>query len=121
LPFGPGRPEEAKPSTAAPSPRAHAATATSSARRWSGSRITPPLPTLPRPASNCGLIIARTSCSGAAQASTAGSTFVSEMNDTSTTTRSGAYGSAAGSIARAFVRSRTVTRSSLRSPQSSSP
>ena len=41
-PPGPGRPEEAKPSTAAPSSCPQAATAPSAARRASGSRTTPP-------------------------------------------------------------------------------
>ena len=63
-------------------------------RRSAGSRTTPPLPTRSRPTSNCGLTIARQSKRSAAQASTAGRTLRSEMNETSTTIRSGAYGSA---------------------------
>ena len=41
------------------------------------------MPTRSRPTSNCGLTSARQSNAGAAAASTAGSTFASEMNDTS--------------------------------------
>ena len=61
LPFGPGSPDDAKPSTAAPCARANDATATERPARSAGSRTTPPLPTFPRPTSNCGLIIASTS------------------------------------------------------------
>ena len=90
LPAGPGRPDGAKPSTAAPSARARAATDDDRLARSAGSRTTPPLPTRSRPTSNCGLTIARQSKRSAAQASTAGRTLVSEMNETSMTIRSGA-------------------------------
>ena len=93
LPFGPGRPgarvaehRRAEPAAAA------RPTAISAPRRSGGSRTTPPLPTRSRPTSNCGLTSARQSNRGAAHASTGGSTFASEMNDTSITIRSGAYG-----------------------------
>ena len=64
----------------------------------------------PRPTSNCGLIIASTSWRGATHASTAGRTFVSEMNDRSTTTRSGAYGSASALDAHARWSARAPSR-----------
>ena len=91
------RPGRAGPTTRIPAPtrpasRAACATPTSAPRRASGSRTTPPLPTCPRPTSNCGLTSARQSNSGAAQASTAGSTLASEMKETSATTRSGREG-----------------------------
>ena len=75
-----------------------------------------------RPASNCGLTSASTSWTGAAAASTAGSTFASEMKETSTTTRSGAV----GELVRPQVAGRcgapiTVTRGSWRMRQCSSP
>ena len=82
LPLGPGRPLDANPITAA---GASCATATIAARRSARSRTTPFLPILSRPTSNCGLTIARQSKRSAAQRSTAGSTFSSEMNDTSAT------------------------------------
>ena len=91
LPAGPGRPEEAKPSTSAPvSACTRPATETSAARRSAAERTTPPRPTRSRPTSNWGLTSAMQSKAGAAQPSTAGRTLVSEMNDTSATTRSGA-------------------------------
>ena len=90
-------------------------------RRSSAERTTPPFPTCPRPTSNCGLISASKSNRSAAQASTAGNTFVSEMNDTSITIRSGAYGSCSARSPRALHRSITVTRGSDRSRQESSP
>ncbi len=97
LPAGPGSPEEANPSTDAPAcSRTSAATATSAARRSSAERTTPPLPTRSRPTSNCGLTRARQSKRGAAQRSTAGSTFVSDMKATSTTIRSGSNGQLTG-------------------------
>ena len=55
-----------------------------------GERTTPPLPTRSRPTSNWGLTMASRSKRGAAAATTAGSTLVSEMNETSATIRSGA-------------------------------
>ena len=84
----PGQPGARIPSSGDPE-RAPRPTSGSAARRCAGSRTTPPLPTASRPTSNCGLIIARQSRRGAAQPSTAGSTFVSEMNDTSITIMSG--------------------------------
>ncbi len=72
------------PRTAAPSSRAHAADRLDGGApqlrvaddaALAGSRS--------RPTSNCGLTIARQSNRGAAAARTAGSTFASEMNDTS--------------------------------------
>jgi hypothetical protein len=89
--------------------------------RSAASRTTPPFPTRSRVSSNCGFTIATQSNSEATQASTAGSTLRSEMNDTSATTRSGRYGSESHSSDRAFTRSSTVTRGSPRSFQWSSP
>src|SRR5581483_3114172 len=87
FPFGPGSSELAYPSTLTQIERAASPTATSAERRAAASRTTPPLPTASRPTSNCGLIRARQSNSGEVQASTEGSTFASEMNETSMTTR----------------------------------
>src|SRR5205823_10508313 len=101
LPAGPGSPEEATPLTDQPRSRANSTTEATAARLSSAERTTPPLPTRSGPTSNCGLTSARQSNSGAAVARTAGSTFASEMNDTSTAIRSGRYGSASGSSARA--------------------
>jgi hypothetical protein len=67
------------------------------------------------------LTITSASNRSAAHASTAGSTFASAMNETSATIRSGRYGSAPQSSARALTRSRTVTRGSSRSRSASSP
>ena len=96
LPAGPGSPLGAKPITRAAERPPHAATAATASRRSAGSRTTPPLPTRSRPTSNCGLTIARQSNSRRRRsASTAGSTFVSEMNETSITIREGGTGAAA--------------------------
>ena len=69
-------------------PAAASPTATSAARRSAGSRTTPPLPTRSRPTSNWGLTSASTSWGSPRQRSTAGSTLVREMKETSTTARS---------------------------------
>ncbi len=121
LPFGPGSPDDAKPSTLAPSRSAAPATDTSAARRSAGSRTTPPFPTPSRPTSNWGLQSARQSKAGAAHASTAGSTFASPMKDTSMVISSGAYGRSSGRRWRALKRSSTDTRPSPRIPHASSP
>ena len=90
LPLGPGSPEDAKPSTERRSRRgSRAPRRRARATRSPASRTTPPLPIRSRPTSNCGLTMASASKRSAAQASTAGSTLVSEMNDTSATIRSG--------------------------------
>ena len=119
LPAGPGRPDGAKPSTDAPRSRARAATATIAARRSAGSRTTPPLPTRSRPTSNCGLTIARQSnaLGGAGQHRRQ---HLRQRDERDVDRRSGRArtGSASASSARAFMRSMTVTRSSLRSRQS---
>ena len=89
--------------TAAPSSCAARPTDTSAPRRSSGSRTTPPLPTLSRPTSNWGLTIVRQSNSGVAAAISAGSTLCSEMKDRSATIRSGAVRQG-GRIERLHVR-----------------
>src|SRR5439155_15926313 len=96
LPFGPGRPEGWKPSTAAPSCSAACATPSSAARRAPASRTTPPLPTRPRPSSNWGFTSASTSWRSPMHASTAPRTLAREMNETSTTATSGLNGSISG-------------------------
>src|SRR5206468_1915630 len=90
-------------------------TRVTAAARAAGSRTTPPLPTCPRPTSNCGFTSASTAAPGASTAATRGRTSVSEMNDTSMVARSGVSGSISGPSARTFVRSRTKTRASCRS------
>ena len=96
LPFGPGRPDDAKPWKRRPRAGASPATETRARRRSSAERTTPPRPTSSRPSSNCGFTIASSSPAGARHRATAGSTFASEMNETSTVTRSGAYSSWSG-------------------------
>ena len=86
-----------------------------------GLRTIPPFPTFSGPASNCGFTSAMISPSGARRSRTAGRTFSSEMKETSITARSGVSGSASGRRWRMLVRSRTVTRGSLRSFQASWP
>ena len=100
---------------------AAAATVRTAPARSSCERTTPPAPTRPRPTSNCGFTISAKSAPGAAQATSAGSTRVSEMNDRSATTTSGGGATWAGSSARTLTRSSTVTRSSVRSDQASWP
>ena len=84
----------ARPSPPARRARASARGATTSSRtrtHTSGSRTTPPAPTAPLPASNCGftrITIGRRRLGDAVAAS--GSTTRSEMNDRSATTRFGA-------------------------------
>ena len=78
--------------------------------------------TRPRPSSNCGFTIASSSPSRARQRDDRpAAPSLSEMNETSIVARSAAKGSWAGSRSRALTRSSTVTRGSLRSPQSSWP
>ena len=92
------------------------------ARRASGSRTTPPRPTPARPTSNCGLTIASASKRGAAHASTAGSTLrEGDEGDVDHDQVRARRAAAPGSSARALARSITVTRSSSRRDQSSSP
>ena len=65
----------------------------------------------PRPTSNWGLISARQSNRGAAHASAAGSTLATEMNETSITIRSGAYGeSSAGASGAGVASARSRSR-----------
>ncbi len=91
LPFGPGSPELAYPSTVAPSSFVARPTAEERARGAGRRRARRrPRPTCSRPTSNCGLTSARQSYRSAAQPRTAGSTLVREMNETSITIRSGA-------------------------------
>jgi hypothetical protein len=92
-----------------------------STARAASSRTTPPLPTCSRPTSNWGLTSTSTSTAGAHCASTAGSTFVAEMNETSTTTRPGRSAKEPGGSSRALTRSSTVTRGSRRSRSASWP
>ena len=72
-------------------------------------------------ASTGGFTSATMAPPGRTQAATAGSTFASEMNDTSTVARSAGSGSWLGSRCRAFVRSTTVTRASCCSFHASCP
>ena len=109
------------PATPSPSAAAPAQTERTASARSSGERTTPPAPTRPLPSSNCGFTMTAKSASGAAQATSAGSTRVSEMNDRSATTTCGGGATWAGSSARTLTRSSTVTRSSVRSDQASWP
>ena len=117
-PPGPGRPRgrvaEHRRARSAP-PTRPPRRARRGGRRPSAPRR--PCPPARGPTSNCGLTSARQSQRAAAAASRRGSTFVSEMNERSATTRSGRYGSSSGSSSRALRRSITVTRGSLRSRQ----
>src|SRR6478672_3514521 len=85
------------------------------AARTAGLRTTPPFATCSRPASNCGFTRTSARHGEAARARAGASTSVSEMNDTSATTRSGRYGRSTAARSRALVRSSTVTRGSVRS------
>ena len=119
LPFGPGNPEERGLGRRGRS-RGGRGDERNASRRSPAARTTPPLPTRSRPSSNCGLTIARTSPPGA-RTPIAGSTFASEMNETSIVARSGATAARPAVSSRALKPSMTLTRSSLRSPQSSWP
>ena len=101
--------------TCQPSERTHSATLSTANWCASGSRTMPPLPTFPRPASNCGLTRMTASASEGAAASTGPSSSVAEMNETSITSSvsSGlpsAAASAPASSSRALVRSIRCTR-----------
>src|SRR5215218_5724332 len=121
FPFGPGSPEEATPRITSPSARAPWATLRIASRRSAASRTTPPLPTFSFSSSNCGLTSPRRSNSSAAHATIGGTSFASEMNETSTVIKSGRYGRYESPRLRALRRSMTSTRESCRSRQSSCP
>src|ERR1017187_3110505 len=121
FPDGPGNGLATTPGTPRPSSSAAAATPATADSRSAGSLTTPPVPTLPRPTSNWGLTSNTKSASGAAQATRAGSTSTSEMNDRSAVTRPGAGATCSGRSPRTLTRSRPVTRGAVRSGQASCP
>src|SRR5690606_4453414 len=122
FPDGPGSGLAVTPFAPSPSSHAVAATPRTASARSSGLRTTPPLPSRSRPTSNCGFTIITRSASGRAHRFSAGSTSPSGMQDRSPTTRSTGSPSIASSVnSRTFVRSLTVTRSSLRRDQASWP
>src|SRR5450755_3615155 len=121
FPDGPGSGLAVTPRTPSPLTAAAAATAVTAASRSAGSLTTPPAPTLPLPTSNWGFTRSTKSASGAAQATRAGSTMVSEINDRSAVTRPGAGATCSGRRPRTLTRSRIVTRGSVRSDQASCP
>src|SRR5437016_4772164 len=121
FPFGPLSGDAVTPRTCQPRITEKRASREMTAWCCPGSRTTPPLPTAPRPTSNCGFTSATSSPPGASRPNAAGRTFSSEMNETSTVTTSGASAKRRGSSARAFICSMTTTRGSLRSLTSSCP
>jgi hypothetical protein len=75
----------------------------------------PPLPTCARPTSNCGFTSTSASAPPASTASSGGSSFITEMNDTSITASEHGSGTSSGESRRALVFSSTTTRGSARS------
>src|ERR1700749_2641945 len=121
FPDGPGSGLAVTPLTPRPSDQAVAHTERTAAALSSGDRTTPPAPTRPLPTSNCGLTMSTKSASGAAHATSAGSTRDNEMNDRSATTTPGGGATRTGSSERTLTRSSTVTPSSFLSDQASWP
>src|SRR5690606_24052201 len=83
--------EWVSPMSSNPIDAANPSTDSSTSRWTAGSRTTPDLPTLSRPASNCGLTRATVSPPGASTALRGGKISFSEMNDTSMVAASGRW------------------------------
>src|SRR5699024_4037574 len=121
FPHGPGNGLATTSRAPRPSSRAAVLTDVTAKACSRGSRTTPPWPRRSLPTSNCGLTMSSRSASWWAARIRAGSTRVREMKDRSPTTSSGGGATSSGSRVRILVRSRAVTRSSVRSDQASWP
>ena len=88
------------------------------ASRTAWSRTTPPSPTSSRAASNCGFTKVRNAPCGRSSSMTAGSTVVTDVNETSQTARSTQEAPTAAGTSTMLVRSIRVTLASCRSAQS---